>query len=438
MFRFRDAARRVRKSSLAHNTIALYGVHIASLLVPLITIPYLARVLRPEGWGLVVFAQSFAAWLMLVLEYGFTLSATRLVARARDDEEQLATVVADVMGAKVILLLVLLASGALAAMTVPIFRRNPEILIWAWLFAVAQGLSPSWYFQGIERMGGAALLEMSAKVAAMIGIFIWVREMDDGWIVLALQAITGLAWIAVATSWMYRDIPVRRASARASLAMLRAARGLFIFRAGSGVYTQANSFILGLISTPLAVAYFGGAEKIVRAATGLVQPASQALYPRISQLVVTDPLRARKLVRLSLVGVGGLGLALGIAILVGAPFLVDLLLGPGYESAVPVLRMLALLPPIIALGTVLGIQWALPLGLDRPFYVLVLSAGALNLLLAAVLAPEYGAFGMAVSVVLAEALVAFGLLRVTWSATGALWVRAQSGSPQIPIIAGKE
>ncbi len=425
---------RIRHSRLAHNTLALYGVHAASLLVPLVTIPYLARVLRPEGWGLVVFAQSFAAWLMLLLEYGFSLSATRMVARVRDDEQALTTVVSEVMGAKLLLLAALLVAGAIAAATVPIFGRNPEYLLWAWLFAVAQGLSPSWYFQGIERMTGAALLEMGGKIAATAGIFIWVREMDDGWRVLALQALTSLIWVAVAIYWMYGEVPFRKAGFRASTAMLKRARGLFVFRAGAGVYTQANSFILGLLSTPMAVAYFGGAEKIVRAATGLVQPASQALYPRISQLVVTNPARARKLVHLSLLGVGGLGVALGVGILIGAPILVNFLLGPGYERAVPVLQMLALLPPVIALGTVLGIQWALPLGLDRPFYILVLSAGVLNLLLASILAPDLGAMGMAISVILAEALVAFGLLRVTWGATNELLEITRAGTPETLMV----
>ena len=64
---------------MAANATALYAAHIAGLVVPLLTIPYLARVLRPTGWGLVVFAQSFGAWLALVMEYGFDLSGTRAV-----------------------------------------------------------------------------------------------------------------------------------------------------------------------------------------------------------------------------------------------------------------------------------------------------------------------------------------------------------------------
>lgn len=401
---------RLRRSSLFQNTAALYGIHAAGLLVPLVTVPYLARVLRPEGWGLVVFSQSFSAWLALVLEYGFYLSATRLIARVRDDRTRVAEVVAGVQGAKTLLLLFILAAGLLARAWVPVFRESPSYLLWAWLFAVMQGFSPFWYFQGMERMRAAALLEVLAKVLATIGVFLLVRQPSDGWLVLALQAVAGMFSAVVMTHWMYREIPLTRPRLRPSVCMLRDTAGLFMFRSASGLFVQANSFILGLLATAQVVAYFGAAERVIRAAINLIHPASQAIYPRISHLAASDREEAGRLLRLSLLLVGGLGLLMGLVAAVAAPLLIRLLLGPGYEAAVPVLRVLALLAPIIALGTVLGIQWALPMGLDRPFYAFVVAAGIINVLLALVLAPRWGAVGMAVSVVVADSVVTGGLL----------------------------
>lgn len=401
---------RLRQSRVAQNAAVLYAVHIAGLFLPLILVPYLARVLRPEGWGLVVFAQSFAAWLALVLEYGFYLSATRLIARVRDDPRRVAEVVADVQGARVLLVAFLLVAGALSYVAVPIFRSNPEYLVFAWLFAVAQGLNPSWYFQGVERMQLPAVLEIAGKAAATVGVFVLVKGPQDGWAVLALQAGGGFAWVAVSSWMIYREVPFIRPTLRGAREMLRSSAGLFVFRSATGMYLQANSFILGLVSTAQAVAFFGGAEKIIRAAIGLIQPVTQALYPRISHLAASDHRRAHALVRLSLLLVGGLGILLGLVALAAAPVLVRLILGPGYEAAIPVLRVLALLPPLIAVGTVLGIQWALPVGLDRPFYSFVIAAGLLNVGMAVLLAPRLGALGMAISVVLADLVVASGLL----------------------------
>jgi PST family polysaccharide transporter len=103
---------------------------------------------------------------------------------------------------------------------------------------------------------------------------------------------------------------------------------------------------------------------------------------------------------------------MGLLIFVGAPILVRLLLGPGFENAVVVLRILALLPPLVALSNVLGIQWMLALRLDRLVNAIVISACVLNISLALILVPRYLHVGMAVAVVASEALVAFGLYTV--------------------------
>ena len=105
---------------------------------------------------------------------------------------------------------------------------------------------------------------------------------------------------------------------------------------------------------------------------------------------------------------GGASVA-GALLALLAPQVVSLLLGSGYDAAVPVLRLLALLLPIIAVGTVLGIFWALPLGRDRALLVITAAAGVLNVLLVLALVPRHGASGMAGAVVVAELLVSASL-----------------------------
>jgi len=111
----------------------------------------------------------------------------------------------------------------------------------------------------------------------------------------------------------------------------------------------------------------------------------------------------------------GGGALLGSTIFVFAPVVAQLLLGAAFGPAIPALRVLSLLPPLIALSNVLGIQWMLPLGLDRPFNGIILAAGVLNLGLAYLLAPRFGHVGMAWAVVGAEAFVTgtmYGYLRL--------------------------
>src|SRR5690606_7466346 len=123
-----------------------------------------------------------------------------------------------------------------------------------------------------------------------------------------------------------------------------------------------------------------------------------------------------RLVARSMRVTGTLGLLIGLVTFVGAPQIVAILLGPGYDAAIPLLRALALLPPLVAVNTVLGVQWAIPFGRDRAFLGAVLVSGTLNLALALPLAQRYGALGIIAALVGAEALQTLLLLRIKGSA----------------------
>src|SRR5260370_21898926 len=107
-------------------------------------------------------------------------------------------------------------------------------------------------------------------------------------------------------------------------------------------------------------------------------PITQAVFPSIIPLAPQVQSQAAQLARKSLFIVGGTGCAMGLTIFFGAPILVRLVLGPGFDSAVLVLRILALLPPLIAVSNVLGIQWMLPLGLARLVNPVVIPACVVN------------------------------------------------------------
>ena len=409
------------QSKLAGDAAALSLAHVLGLVVPFLTVPYLARVLRPEGFGLLLFAQSFGLWLVLVIEFGFDQSGTRIISRIRENPTRLAEVVLGVQSAKMLALLLTIPFALAAFIAVPLFRDNPIYLLWGFLFAGARGLSPNWYFFGQERMIAPAFLEAGGKVIAAIGVFLLVKIPEDGWRVLALQALGMSLAVAYMTRWMYSEISCVRPSLKAGFHMMKKSAGIFVFRGSSGLYMQANAFVLGLLTNPAVVGLFGGAERIIRAGISMLQPLSQAFFPRVSHSAVKDLEEAGRLLWLSLVWIGGLSLIMGATSFLAAPILVNILLGPGYESAVPILQALSVLVPIIGVGTVFGIQWALPWGFELPFSGVVVLAGALNLVLAFLLVPQFGGMGMAWSVVAAEALVACGLVVLFLRKGGSLW-----------------
>ena len=384
----------------------------ATFVLPLVLIPYLARVLHPAAWGLVIFAQSFGLWIWLILEYGFNFSATREVARHRGDTQRISTIVSGVMGAKAVLavaamlvtLLTMIVAWVLIAKfcspqnhecCVVIFRAHPDYLCWAVIYSLTQGMSPLWYFQGTERMVSRALLDILSRVVVTVATVLVVKSASQGWIVLAMQGVGGLISTTLLLTWMYREIQWRLPTWREIDTALRQGWSMFVFRMASSLYTIANSFILGLFVPTIFVGYYGAADRAVNAAKGLIDPMSQAFYPRISHMTVTNPAKAVRLAWYALFIIGLIGIALGGGLALAAPQLVHIMLGRGYDAVVPVLRVLALSLPVIAFGTVLGVQWVLPLGLDRQFATVVIGAGVLNLILACLLAPHWKAVGMA-------------------------------------------
>lgn len=390
---------------LVANVVSLYGAYLVNYAAPLVMVPYLVRTLGPAAWGLVAMAQGFGNYLNLVVEYGFNLSATREVARHQDSPERIADLVAGVTAAKLVLAMGGAALAVILQHAVPALQAQPRIL-WAGVMAgIALGLNPLWYFQGRENMKIVATLEVVTKCAAAIGVFILVHRPADAWLVLALQAGASVVSSGVAIVLTYREVAARRPSPALVIWALRTGWSMFLFRSSAMLYTSGNAVLLGLFAPPSAVGYFAGAEKISKAFMGLMNPVNQALYPRLSHLALHNPKEGNRLLRINALLVGGGGLLLGVGVFFSAPLLVRILLGRELAPAVPVLRFLAILPPLIGINTVLSTQWMAPLGMDSTLNRIICGAGLLNILLACALAPTYRQMGMACSVVCAELFI---------------------------------
>ena len=131
---------------LVQNALALYAAQFATFLLPLVTVPYLARVLGPDTWGLVVFAQAFGLYANLIVDYGYLLSATRDVARHRDSIERLTEILSGVLGAKLLLAFLCVCLAGLAQIVVPALQGK-GIFLWMGIFwGIGLALNPLWFF----------------------------------------------------------------------------------------------------------------------------------------------------------------------------------------------------------------------------------------------------------------------------------------------------
>lgn len=423
--------RRFLRNPVMQNAMALYGAQAMGFLVPLITLPYIARVLNPAGLGLVNFSLSFTLWLIIVIEFGFNFSATREIAQNRLEPERISVIAAGVMGAKVLLICLAVVVCGLVALLVPLFSSNPQYLLWAFISAVPQGLSPLWYFQGKERMVRPAVIDISFRLVAMIAIFLIVKEPNDGWKILAIQALSSLCSISTMFFLMYREVDWRRPSFAMIESALRLGWSMFLYRIAVSFYTTANPFILGLLLPSSAthsvqmssIGFYSGASQLIAYTVAPFQPLGRILLPRISYLAKHDLAKAQYWMRRISLVVGGVGLGLAFGVALLAPQIISFFLGAGYEPAQSLLMVLAFSIPCIAIGGILGVLWMVALGLERLFNGVTIGAGLLNIALAFILVPSLGTLGMAISVVISELGVVLGLVFVLLRVKHAFWQR---------------
>ncbi len=394
---------------LTRHVAVFSTAHAIGIIAPLLTTPYLARVLGPAGWAPVLLAQGIAALVALLPEFGFDLSGTRDLAVSPDREAR-ARIVGDIHAARLLLIPVAAIVILGLAQLIPLMGSRPSLVLWTFVAAVARGASPLWIFQGLGMPEGAVLLDASGKLGAALAVLVFVAGPEDGWRVLALQSI-GAGIPLLILGWRIRQLispaPLTLAGARRALAR---SWPVFAFRGASASYMQANILIIAALASPTAVTMFGGAERVIRAGINLLAPITQAIFPRIARAVPAGAEVNRRALTEATWMIGGLGVILSLTALLAAGPLIPLLLGPGYEAAIPVLRGLAALPTLVAIGTVLGIHWAIPNGDERYFLGSVLIAGAISLTCAVFLIPRVGAWGMVIGATAAEACVAGALV----------------------------
>ncbi len=399
------------RNPLFQNTVALYGIQLCRKLAPIVVIPYLARVLGVAGWGGVAFSLSVGMFLMVVVEFGFPLSAAREVARTRDNKDTSRKVVSGVICSQLLLALAGSVAVFLLSPIIPNLSDRLPLLAGAVFFGVAQGLTPFWFFQGMERLKTAAVLDMVGKLIGMAGILLLVRSPDDDWKALVLQGMGPLVTTGAGYFLIVRSGAVQWPVINDLKAAFQAAWSPFIYRLSTGLSGTATVFILGTFEPLHVVGYFAAAEKISSATLGLLNPIHEAFYPRISHLAANALDEAARLARIGAVVLlaGGFILSASLAIL--AQPIIATVMGPGFEMAVPALRIMSLIVLFGSLANISAMQWLMPLGYQAVVSRIVIGSGLLNIFLTAGLAVKFAHLGAAWGAVLAEAYMVAQLFR---------------------------
>jgi PST family polysaccharide transporter len=395
------------KKRLFSNFLSLAVLQGTNYILPLITLPYLVRVLGAEKFGLIMFAQAFIQYFVILTDYGFNLSATREISIYRDNKEKVSKIFSSVMLIKFGLLILSFIIMSIIVFSFEKFRQDWLVYYLTFGIVIGQVLFPVWFFQGMERMKYITFLNIFAKIVFTILIFVVIHKASDYIYVPLINSLGFLVagFLSIFLIFKNFELSLKTPGLNQIIYFLKEGWHIFISTVAISVYTISNTFILGLFTNNTIVGYYSAAEKIIKAVQGLFTPVSQTIYPYISKLLHESKEKGLLFIRKVILIMGIVSLIISILILLLAQPIVLILLGEKYLQSVIVLKIMSFLPFIIMLSNILGIQTMVTLGYKKVFSNILISAGIINLVLAFILVPLYQHVGISIAVLISEIFV---------------------------------
>ena len=320
------------------NTVWQYCLQAIKYLLPLATLPYLTRVLSPEGYAIVSYTTSFMAFVQVYIEYGFNLSGTRKVASAKTSDE-LNSIVGSALQARLLLCVVVGVVVAIVARFIPMLNNNLLYASLAYIAACGRALAPDFLFQGKEQMGPLTIRYLLSKGSSTVLTFVLVHGMGDILLVPVLDIFASaiaLVWSFASASKLFRARPVA-VSLPTVLHDVKDSTLYFVTNMSGSALNGLTTLFVGLaISSTEVIAFWSLAMSTVNAVKQMYYPIVNSLYPHITKS--QDFSFVKRILKLALPFVG-----IGVMLFVALSNTFALLLGG--EDYLPAAGIMAVSAP---------------------------------------------------------------------------------------------
>lgn len=387
------------------NFFSLSILQAANYIFPLITLPYLVRVLGVENFGLLAFATALTTYFSIITDYGFNLTATREISIHRENKQKVIEIFSSVMTIKVLLMFLSFFLFTILVFSFEKFSKDWEVYFLTFGTVVGQVLFPVWFFQGMERMKYITYLNFFSKLIFTIAIFIFVQERNDYYVVpvlISLGALVAGIWSLYLVKKEF-DIGFKLQSLMTIKYHLKEGWHIFTSSVGINLYKNNAILILGLFANELVVGYFAIAKKIIDMLNQIASIISITMFP-----YVNNKYRINKIFISFLVKIGFVIFVYTFLIFIFIFFfsqnISTLISGEVYNELVTSLKIMSIVPLIIAIN-IPAVHILLVGKKDDYFAKSVLFGGFIDLVLLFILIPLYGYIGAAVSVLIVELFV---------------------------------
>ena len=379
---------------------------LSSVIFPVITLPYVTRVLGAEGVGKVYFASSVIAGLAMFAELGIPVYGIRACARVRDDRQELSRTVREILminlmtcAAAYTVLVIMLAA-------VPRLAEERTLLLIMSSTMLLNCIGEEWVFKALEKFTYITVRSISFKIIALAAMFVMVKGPDDYVVYgcITLFAVSASNILNFCTLHRYADL---RPAGRHDLSRhLPGMLMLFALAAATTVYTNLDLAILDFIRGDAEAGMYGVAVRVKLVIVSLVTSVSAVLLPRNSYYYEKDNKEGFfRLLNVTLKIVIAVSAPAAVYFMIFARESIMVLAGQGFEGAV--LPMIIIMPSVIFIGisNIIGIQMLVPAGRENIVVRAALIGAAADLVLNLILIPHYGAAGAAASTLAAEICV---------------------------------
>ena len=283
------------QNKIVKNTSMLYLMNIAKMIFPLVTLPYLARVLSVEGYGAVAYIKATMQYMQLMIDFGFLLSGTKDIVLAGKDPNKLDREVGNIMCAR--LLLSSIAFGALLVLisAIELLRQNILYTLLSFVVVFLTIFLFDFFFRGIEKMEVITIQFVLMKGISTALTFVFVHnDADILW--MPILDICG-SLVAVGCAWYQlkkAKVKIKPSGFRDIFAKLKASAIYFFSDIATTAYNALNTLLIGIYLSATEVAYWSLCMQLVGAAQSLYSPITNGIYPHMVRT------RSRKLIRKTL------------------------------------------------------------------------------------------------------------------------------------------
>lgn len=397
---------RKKTTPMTLNILMNMVLTLSGFIFPLITFPYVSRVLLPEGNGKVQMATSFIAYFSLVAQLGIPTYGIRACAAVRDDKMKLTRTVHELTLIQLVTTVFAYILFFLCLQWIPKLQQEKSLYIISSLMILLSSLGMEWLFKAMEQYTYITVRSILFKIISIIAMFLLVHSQEDYVIYAGITVVAAAGSNVMNLTQLRKYIHLRPVGEYQISRHIKPVLVLFAYVCATTIYTNIDSVMLGFMATDADVGYYGVAVKIKMILVSIVTALGTVLLPRVSYYFEQDRLEefwkmAEKALRVVLL----LSLPLTVYFMIFAKQGIFFLSGEAYLPSIP--AMVIIMPTLICIGltSVTGIQILIPMKKENVVLYASIAGAVADLIVNALLIPSMKAAGASVGTLIAEIIV---------------------------------